>query len=101
MGSIASNWYTPSTTLQGQIVTSVSQNVKMDKDVIIQDVYVQKGDTVKKGDKLMTFDMTLVEMELNIAKLKHQKLEQDLNKAVNRLNSHLNGGPVEETDQNP
>lgn len=101
VGSIASNWYTPSTTLQGQIVTSVSQNVKMDKDVIIQDVYVQKGDTVKKGDKLMTFDMTLVEMELNIAKLKHQKLEQDLNKAVNRLNSLLNGGPVEETDQNP
>lgn len=101
VGSIASNWYTPSTTLQGQIVTSVSQNVKMDKDVIIQDVYVQKGDAVKKGDKLMTFDMTLVEMELNIAKLKHQKLEQDLNKAVNRLNSLLNGGPVEETDQNP
>lgn len=101
VGSIASNWYMPSTTLQGQIVTSVSQNVKMDKDVIIQDVYVQKGDNVKKGDKLMTFDMTLVEMELNIARLKHKKLEQDLNKAVNRLNSLLNGGAVEETDQNP
>lgn len=37
-------------------------------------------------------------MELNIAKLKKQKLEQDLNKAVNRLNSLQNGGPVEETD---
>ena len=66
VGSIASNWYTPSTTLQGQIVTSVSQNVKMDKDVIIQDVYVQKGDAVKKGDKLMTFDMTLVENGVKI-----------------------------------
>ncbi len=101
VGSIASNYYMPSTTLQGQIATSVSQNIKIDKDIIVQDVYVQKGDTVKKGDKLISFDMTLVEMELNIAKLKNKKLEQDLNKSVNRLNSLLNGGPVEETDQNP
>ena len=57
-----------------------------------------KGDAVKKGDPLISFDTTLVEMELNIAKLKKQKLEQDLNKAVNRLNSLQNGGPVEETD---
>ena len=32
----------------------------------------QKGDSVRKDDKLMSFDMTLVQMELNIAKLKQQ-----------------------------
>ena len=37
-------------------------------------------------------------MELNIAKLKKQKQEQDLEKAVNRLNSLKNGGPIEEED---
>ena len=63
-----------------------------------EQIYVTKGDAVKKGDHLVSFDTTLVEMELNIAKLKKQKLEQDLNKAVNRLNSLQNGGPVEETD---
>lgn len=46
----------------------------------------------------MSFDMTLVQMELNIAKLKKQKQEQDLQKAVNRLNSLKNGGPIEEED---
>ena len=46
----------------------------------------------------MSFDMTLVQMELNIAKLKQQQQEQQLNKAVNRLNSLKNGGKIEESD---
>ena len=41
--------------------------------------------------------MTLVEMELNIAKLKLQKQEQDLTKAQNRLTSLQNGGPIEDS----
>ena len=47
----------------------------------------------------MSFDMTLVQMELNIAKLKQQQQEQQLNKAVNRLNSLKNGGKIEESDE--
>lgn len=96
--SIASDYYMDDTTLDGNIVTNVTQNVTVDKDMIVQDLFVQKGDTVKKGDKLVSFDMTLVQMELNIAKLKKQKQEQDLEKAVNRLYSLQNGGPIEEED---
>lgn len=93
--SLASPYYMDDTTLDGNIVTNVSQNITVEKDMIIQDLYVQKGDTVKKGDKLISFDMTLVQMELNIAKLKQQKQQQDLEKAVNRLKSLKNGGPIE------
>ena len=96
--SLASDYYMQDTSLEGHIATSVSQSVSMDKDMIIQEVYVQKGDTVSKGDKLISFAMTLVEMELKIAKLKKQQQEQDLNKAMNRLNSLQNGGPIEESD---
>ena len=96
--SIASDYYMDDTTLDGNIVTNVTQNVTVDKDMIVQDLFVQKGDTVKKVDKLVSFDMTLVQMELNIAKLKKQKQEQDLEKAVNRLHSLQNGGPIEEED---
>lgn len=56
------------TNLNGNIVTSATQSVNIDKDMIIKEVYVSKGDSVKKGDQLMSFDMTLVQMELNIAK---------------------------------
>ena len=65
--------------------------------MIIEKIYVSQGDDVKKGDNLISFDMTLVEMELNIAKLKLQKQEQDLTKAQNRLTSLQNGGPIEDS----
>lgn len=98
VSGLLQDYYTPNTTIDGMVSSSATQTVTGDKDLIIDQVYVAKGDAVKKDDPLISFDTTLVEMELNIAKLKKQKQEQDLNKAVNRLNSLLNGGPVEETD---
>lgn len=96
--SLASQYYTDDTSLEGNIATSAVQNVALDKDMIVQDVYVSKGDSVKKGDKLVSFDMTLVQMELKIAKLKQEQQEQNLAKARKRLESLQNGGPVEESD---
>lgn len=98
VSGLLQDYYTPNTSIDGTVTSSATQTVNGDKDLIIDQVYVAKGDAVKKDDPLISFDTTLVEMELNIAKLKKQKQEQDLNKAVNRLNSLLNGGPVEETD---
>jgi len=77
VSNLQTDWYSE-TTLDGTITTNVSQNVNMDKDMIIGKIYVSQGDDVKKGDNLISFDMTLVEMELNIAKLKQQKQEQDV-----------------------
>ena len=96
--NLAGQYYMDDTNLDGNIVTSAIQNITVDKDMIIQEVYVSKGDGVKKDDKLISFDMTLVQMELNIAKLKQQQQEQELNKATNRLNSLKNGGAIEESD---
>lgn len=98
VGSVASDFYSQDTYLDGTVTSNISQNVSVDKDMVIQDVPVQKGDTVSKGDTLITFDMTLVEMELNIAKLKKQQQEQDLKKAENRLYSLQHGGPIVEED---
>ncbi len=94
--SLAGDYYADDTTLEGNIVASAVQNISVDKDMIIEKVYVSKGDSVKKDDKLISFDMTLVEMELNIAKLKQQQQEQNLNKAISRLTSLKNGGPIDD-----
>lgn len=94
--SLAGDYSADDTTLEGNIVASAVQNISVDKDMIIEKVYVSKGDSVKKDDKLISFDMTLVEMELNIAKLKQQQQEQNLNKAISRLTSLKNGGPIDD-----
>lgn len=98
VSSLAEEYYSQDTMLEGYVATNVSQHVSVDDDMVIQEVFVEEGDSVNTGDTLVTFDMTLVEMELNIARLKRQKLEQDLNSAVRRLNSLRNGGPIDETD---
>ena len=66
VSNLMTDWYSE-TTLDGTITTNVAQNVNMDKDMIIEKIYVSQGDDVKKGDNLISFDMTLVEMELNTA----------------------------------
>ena len=98
-GLASDSYYMANTNLEGYITTSVSQNVTMDSDMIVEEVNVQKGSEVKKGDVLVSFDMTLVEMELNIEKLKREKLNQDIKKAEQRLVSLQNGGPIEEENQ--
>ena len=96
--SLASDYYTQNTVIQGNVTTNVSQNIRVDQDMIVDQLYVTEGQAVREGELLVTFDMTLVEMELNIARLKHQLLERNLSKAVTRLNSLKNGGPITESD---
>ena len=98
VSGLLQQYYSSNTTIDGTVTASATQTVSGDKDLIVDQVYVAKGDAVKKGDPLISFDTTLVEMELNIAKLKKQKQEQDLNKVQARLKSLQNGGPVEESD---
>lgn len=96
--SLAGQYYIDDTNLDGNITTSAKQDITVDSDMIIQEVYVSEGDSVQKGDQLISFDMTLVQMELNIAELTQQQLEQELSKAKTRLSSLQNGGTIEESD---
>ena len=77
VSGLLQEYYQQSTNLDGQIASSATQTVTGDKDLVVDQVFVSKGDNVKKDDPLISFDTTLVEMELNIAKLKLQKQQQD------------------------
>ena len=98
VSSLVSDYYGTDTSLSGNVYANATQRINVDKDMIIQEIYVSKGDEVKPGDKLISFDMTLVEMELNIAKLKLEKQQLDLATAKKRLTSLQNGGPILDSD---
>ena len=101
VSDLAGERYDSDTTLSGTVYANATQRISVEKDMIIKEIYVSKGDEVKPGDKLISFDMTLVEMELNIARLKLQKQQQDLAAAKKRLTSLQNGGPILDSDSPP
>lgn len=64
-----------SSSITGMISNSATQEITLDADKTVAKVYVKDGDTVKKGDKLFKYDVTLSELELESDKLNKQSLE--------------------------
>ena len=99
--SIFMESYAETTNVEGNVSTSATQKVKLSDDTSILEVYVQEGDQVHKGDNLLTFDMTLTELELSIAQLTRRSQQLQLEEAQERLESLENGGPIENEDETP
>ena len=87
------------TELDGSITANVSQKIRLsDKDMVLDQVFVSKGDTVHVGDQLMSFDTTIAEMKLELEKLQLQQVEIEMNTVLNQLAVMYNGGTVEQAE---
>ncbi len=65
----------------GPVSTDKIQTVYLSDTQTVSEILVEEGQTVKKGDLLMSFDTTLSQLELERKKLEIQKLEVDLEEA--------------------
>ena len=64
-----------SSSLEGIITSDVSQKVQLSENQIVQEVFVQVGQEVKEGTPLLSYDMTLVHINLETEKLNNQQLQ--------------------------
>ena len=69
----------------GPVSTDRIQTVYVSDTQTVTEVKVKLGDTVKKGDLLMTFDTTLSDLALERKRLDVEKLKLQLQKAQERL----------------
>ena len=51
------------TSSSGTITSKANQEVHLDSNNVINQVYVKEGDKVKVGDKLLSYDTTLLELK--------------------------------------
>lgn len=71
-------------TSSGTVTNDYIQSVHID-DQTVKKVKVQQGDEVKKGDKLLVYDTTDIELQLDKKKLELQKIENDITLAKREL----------------
>ncbi len=71
--------------LDGTVFSKDMQTVELNNEYELTNVYVQEGDTVKVGDPLMEYDMTLVELKLEMEEITKQSLEITLSKQQKQL----------------
>ena len=50
-------------TMSGNIISKDTQTVQLNSEYDLVKVYVQTGDTVKIGDPLLEYDMTLIDLK--------------------------------------
>ena len=69
----------------GLVHTDTVQTVYLSESQTVLEILVQPGDTVKKGDILLTFDTTLSDLSMERERLKVEKLKLQLQDAKDQL----------------
>ena len=95
-----SQWASQSET-QGKITADRMQTVYISSTQIVNEIYVNEGDEVKKGDPLISFDTTLTDMQLKRQEIKVSQLDLEIQQAERDLriiNTYRVGSPVVHTE---
>ena len=85
----------------GPVTTDRIQTVFLSSTQTVTEVFVKDGDTVKKGDLLMTFDTTLSDIAIERERLKVEKLKLELDDAYDQLRDIKNMKPMVITEPKP
>ncbi|MDY3918091.1 MAG: biotin/lipoyl-binding protein, partial [Candidatus Limivivens sp.] len=87
-------WWGYETTSSGTITSNAIQEVHLDNDQVVAEVRVKEGDRVQIGDVLLTYDTTLLELDLESAEISRKSIELQLLTAKEELQKLNNITPI-------
>ncbi len=87
--------------MSGEVVSSNAQRVYVDTEKLVKTVCVKQGQTVKKGDTILEYDMTVVELELAQKENQVKVIEQNIKMAEKQLEAIKKYRPSEEAPVEP
>lgn len=83
----------------GTVLSDVSQSVYVPDDKVVEKVFVEEGDKVKVGDKLVSYDTTLLELDQELQELTVMELEMEIKAAEADLAKLKNTTPVAKSNR--
>lgn len=78
VSELSTGFFSDSGSSFGTVTTKANQEVYLDSEGLVTKVYVKPGDRVKVGDKILSYDTTLLELELEESTLEKQMKELEL-----------------------
>lgn len=84
-------------TSYGMVTNDSSQEIHLENESKIEEVYVQQGDEVKVGDPLMKYDTSEIEIEIERKKLDISAIQNSIDKADHALAVLKQTQPVDKT----
>ncbi len=85
----------------GMVTNDLSQDIYLDMSQQVAEVYVEEGQQVAIGDKLMQYDITTMEISLEMKGLEIQNIENEITLAQKELTELKNMTPIAEKPQEP
>lgn len=83
----------------GTVSVDNMQKVYLSDSQIVKEVFVEEGQNVKKGDKLMSYDTTLTELEVSKAEIALDKKKIELQTAESEIANLKNKKSSEELEE--
>lgn len=84
-------------TSYGMVTNDSAQEIYVDQNAVIKDVFVEEGDIVEEGDPLLSYDTTAVGIQIARKKLDINTTENDIAVAEKKLAGLKNSSPVDKT----
>ena len=79
------NYWGDSSSTSGSVTTDNLQKIYVSSTQTVSKIYVTEGQEVKKGDKLLSYDSTLSETEVERARIQYDRQEGELQDAKDDL----------------
>lgn len=98
---LSQSYWADEASLEGRVTTGSSQSVYLDSEKLVKKLNVNVGDEVKKGDVILTYDMTVVELETEQKKNQIAVIEQQILEEQRELTRIKNLIPSEYAPKDP
>lgn len=94
-------YYEDTTTSEGVVKNNASQSVYVTDGQKVVDVFVTEGQEVAEGDPLMEYDVTSLELSVQMKKLQIEGFQNEYDTAVAKLTKLKNTTPIPDTQASP
>ncbi len=91
VANVNSGYWGTTDTIYGTVTSQVAQNVILNEEYAVDEIYVEAGQEVKEGDPLFSYDMTLPELEVELRQLELQTYELEKTRLERDLEQLRNG----------